>query len=292
MDREKHLEGAWDIHVHASPSLFPRWGDIHDLADKCIEFSMAGFVLKLHHGSSVEAAINLNRLKENIRVYGGVVLNYPVGGINPHAADTAISLGAKVIWLPTIHAANHEKAFGVLGGFHFQKSDLKLTPQNGISVIDENGELTGSVKTVLDLLNGKEIVLGTGHISDREIYALKKFIKSEHLKIPLLVNHALFKAPDLDINQIRELTDSSTWFETVYLTVADIAGSQSVKNVAKILGNTPDTRWIIASDSGQVGNLPSPLAISKYAGMLCDEGIEKSRVLKMFKDEPAELLHI
>lgn len=291
MDRKQYLDGAWDIHVHASPSLFPRWGDIVDLAEICARYSMAGVVLKFHHGSSVEAAYTANRLNDSIRIYGGITLNYPAGGINPHAVDTALTLGAKIVWLPTIHAANHESAFGVLGGFHFQKSDLKLKAEKGISILDSNGEITRDLKTVLDLLNNKKAVLGTGHISGNEIYKLKDYIKSQNLKISLLVNHALFKAPGLDERQINELSDNSTWFETVYLTVANIAGNTPIEKIASILKNTSKSRWIVASDSGQVGNLESPLAISKYAGMLTDKGIDEKRVLRMIKDEPDELLH-
>lgn len=291
MDRDKYLKNAWDIHVHASPSLFPRWGDIVDLAEICLKHSMAGVVLKFHHGSSVEAAYTASRLNSEIKIYGGITLNYPVGGINPHAVDTAITLGARVVWLPTIHAANHENAFGVLGGFHFQKSQLRLKPEKGISILNDNGNVCNSLKTVLELMNRKKTVLGTGHISAGEIYKLKDYIKSENLKIKLLVNHALFKAPSLDERQIRELSGDSTWFETVYLTAANIAGNVPITKISAILKNTSKSRWIIASDSGQESNLKSPLAISKYAGMLTDEGIDEKRVLKMLKDEPNELLH-
>lgn len=77
MDPEEYVKDAWDIHVHASPSLFPRWGDVIDLARECSVHSMAGIVLKYHHGSSVEAAYLANKVAGDITVYGGVTLNYP-----------------------------------------------------------------------------------------------------------------------------------------------------------------------------------------------------------------------
>ncbi len=291
MDRDEYVKGAWDIHVHASPSLFPRWGDAVDLAKLCLEHSMAGFVIKFHHGSSVEAAYTANVINKDIKIYGGITLNYPIGGLNPHAVDAALALGAKFVWLPTIHAENHKKAFGVLGGFYFQKSSLGLEVNKGLKILDEKGELAKSLKIILDILDGKHVVLATGHISPDEIFSLKSYIKSEDLKIPLLINHTLFKAPNLNEKQISELSDDQTWFETVYLTVADISENVSIKKVAEIINKTSDSHWIIASDSGQKDNIKSPFAISKYAGMLNKEGVNKKRVLKMLKDEPQQLFN-
>ena len=50
------VQGAWDLHVHAAPGLFPRWGDARDLADACHAAGMRGVLLKAHHGSTVEVA--------------------------------------------------------------------------------------------------------------------------------------------------------------------------------------------------------------------------------------------
>ncbi len=292
MDTEEYVKDSWDIHVHAAPSLFPRWGDAIDLVRECSGRSMSGLVLKYHHGSSVESAHLVNKDFENIRVFGGITLNYPVGGLNPHAVDTSVTLGGKVVWLPTIHAANHEKTMGRLGGFEFQKSDLTLSVERGITIADEKGEIRESLKTILELLDKRPLVLATGHISPEEIYLLKQYIKSEKLDIKLLINHALFRTTQLDERQITELSDHSTWFETVYLTVSPVSDQVPVKKVAKIIGKTLNSRWIIATDSGQINNIKSPEALSSYAGMLVREGIDKKRVIEMLKKEPESLLDV
>lgn len=292
MDTEEYVKDSWDIHVHAAPSLFPRWGDAIDLVRECSQRSMAGIVLKYHHGSSVEAAYLANRDFKDIRVFGGVTLNYPVGGLNPHAVDTAITLGGRVVWLPTIHALNHEKTMGRLGGFHFQKSDLALDVDRGITITDEKGKITESVKTILDLLDKKTVVLATGHISPEEIYLLKEYVNSQKLDIRILINHALFRTTRLSESQIKELSDDKTWFETVYLTVSPVSDQVPVKKVAKIIGNTLNSHWIIATDSGQINNIRSPDALSSYAGMLVSEGIDRKRVTEMLKTEPKSLLDV
>ena len=43
----------------------------------------------------------------NFTMFVSVTLNKVIGGINPLAVETALKLGAKVVWLPTQSAKNH-----------------------------------------------------------------------------------------------------------------------------------------------------------------------------------------
>ena len=113
MSPDELLVGAWDVHVHAAPSLFPRWGDGWDLAEACHAARMGGVVLKAHHGSTVEVAATVNRHFEGLTVLGGVVLNQFVGGIHPLIVETTMALGGRIVWMPTIHAAHcHRRRHG------------------------------------------------------------------------------------------------------------------------------------------------------------------------------------
>ncbi|MDP9135245.1 MAG: DUF6282 family protein, partial [Actinomycetota bacterium] len=158
MTIEGLLDGAWDIHVHAAPSHFARWGDAWDLAEACKGAGMRGFVLKCHHGSSVEAAHLLSRKFPELSVFGGVVLNQFVGGLNPIAVESYLALGARIVWLPTIHGSFHADRCGCLGGFGFLRqpqeasssvsdlrssggSPLKRVPEVGLSLLDAEGRL-------------------------------------------------------------------------------------------------------------------------------------------------------
>ena len=88
-----------DLHTHASPSLLPRHGD--DRATVAAEQAL-GFttvVLKAHEGSTVERAAAAGGADAG--VYGGVVLNSPVGGANPDAVEVAARLGGRAVWMPT-----------------------------------------------------------------------------------------------------------------------------------------------------------------------------------------------
>lgn len=290
MDDVRRLKGAWDIHVHANPSLFPRWGDAHDLALACRESGMAGFVLKFHHGSSIEVARTLGPLFPELKIHGGVTLNHFVGGINPYAVDSAMSLGAKVVWLPTLHAVQHGIACGCLGGFTFQMPSTRLLPKQGICILSEQGALIEPLREILSLMNGQSVVLATGHISPEEIFALQKYILKQGLKIPLLINHVCFKTPALSVEQLRELAHPGTWFETVYLSVSAMTHAATPAHVAGLIKAVPEGRWILASDSGQKGNLRSPEAILKFISLLESEGISAAQIQRMIQTEPEAVL--
>lgn len=282
------IKGAWDVHVHTNPSIFNRWGDAWELAKTCKKTGMAGVVLKAHHGSTVETANLINKQISNFKVYGGVVLNSFVGGLNPSAVDTCVSLGGKIVWLPTIHSLNHARKIG-LGTFSFQKPKTKTLPRKGISIVDKNG-LKHEVKEILDIMNKKNVVLATGHISSKEIFALHDYIKKENIKVPLLINHVLFTTSSFSIKQLKKLNDKRTWFGICYISL-DVHATTAEK-VAMYLKALPDAQWVMSSDSGKVNSPKSPEALKIFSNELLKQGISEKRIKDMMVSQPKKLLRI
>jgi hypothetical protein len=98
------VAGAFDLHVHSYPSLFPRLADDLGLAEAYAAAGFAGFALKSHHESTASRAYLLGRLHPELRVAGGIVLNGFVGGINPSAVEACLRTGGRIVWMPTIDA--------------------------------------------------------------------------------------------------------------------------------------------------------------------------------------------
>jgi hypothetical protein len=130
------IDGAYDLHVHSSPDLFPRIADDAAMVADAARRGFAGVVMKNHFEGTASRAAIAARAVPGLRVYGGLVLNRYVGGINPHAVDAALRLGARVIWMPTLDAACHRRAFGFGGGFLAQSSGLE-TDAPGISLLED-----------------------------------------------------------------------------------------------------------------------------------------------------------
>ncbi len=78
---EELLKGAYDLHVHSSPSVFPRELDGFQLIREADAAGMAGVMLKSHYESTALRAELINRYSGcKAKAYGGLCLNCPAGG--------------------------------------------------------------------------------------------------------------------------------------------------------------------------------------------------------------------
>jgi hypothetical protein len=284
------VEGAWDIHVHASPSLSPRVADAFELVRLCRDAGMGGVVLKSHHGSSVEVAALARERYPDIEVYGGVTLNNFTGGLNPAAVECALTLGGRIVWLPTIHALHHLDRFEGRAMSPSHTTHASLNTGKGLTVLDRSGELLPEARTVIDLVADRGAVLATGHLSPREVLAIHGYAREERPSLRLLVDHVFFIVPSLSIDQVRELIDDWTWFELSYYSVSPLARATTPAQVAGAVTALSDAQWVLVSDTGQVGNPLSPDALARYCQELAATGVPEDELTKMVVDRPRRLV--
>ena len=131
------LDGAVDLHVHSYPCVFQRRVDDREAVKAASEAGMAAIVLKCHHESTVSRAYLIQKEFPDIKVFGGVVMNQFVGGINPAAAEVALRLGAKEVWMPTIDAAHHVEIHGARGSYDTQTSGSDFVWGEPISAVKD-----------------------------------------------------------------------------------------------------------------------------------------------------------
>jgi hypothetical protein len=93
-----YLEGAVDLHVHSAPDVDRRRFDDLELARAAKDAGMGAVLIKSHQNSTVERAWLVAQCVPGIRVYGGLVLNETVGGLNVAAVRLALKLGARQFW--------------------------------------------------------------------------------------------------------------------------------------------------------------------------------------------------
>src|SRR5881392_760840 len=100
------IRGAYDLQVHVAPDVIERRTDDIDLAKDFLSHGLKGFVLKSHYIPTAERAKVVRRAVPGIEAYGAITLNHSVGGFNPVALEIAGRSGAKIVWMPTVDAAN------------------------------------------------------------------------------------------------------------------------------------------------------------------------------------------
>ena len=94
-----------DMHIHGSPDVRPRVLSDIEIARQAAAHGMAAILLKSHVTITADRAALVEEAVPGIRVFGGLALNHPVGGINPYAVEAALQLGAAQIWMPTISSS-------------------------------------------------------------------------------------------------------------------------------------------------------------------------------------------
>src|SRR5262245_12638018 len=100
------IAGAMDLQVHVAPDVIARRTDDVDLAKDFLARGLRGFVLKSHYIPTAERAKVVTRAVPGIEAYGAIALNHSIGGLNPVAVEIAGRSGNKIVWFPTVDAAN------------------------------------------------------------------------------------------------------------------------------------------------------------------------------------------
>src|SRR5882762_1763409 len=100
------IRGGYDLQVHVAPDVIGRRIDDIDLAKEFLTHGLRGFVLKSHYVQTGERAKVVSKAVPGIAAFGAITLNHAVGGLNPVAVEIAGCSGCKIVWMPTVDAAN------------------------------------------------------------------------------------------------------------------------------------------------------------------------------------------
>jgi len=286
------LRGAIDLHIHSAPSLFPRLVDHAEVAEGARKVGMRAVVLKEHHGYTSDRMHFVRKIVNGIEVYGGVVLNNAVGGINPFAVDAAIKLGAKIVWFPTLSAKHHLDQMGApeFGKSMKQAGSQKLV-EKPIRVFDDKDKLIPEVYEVIDLIAGADVVLATGHLSVPEARAVIKAAKDRGVN-RLYVNHPEFIV-NATIEEQKELADMGAFIEHLAIFMFAMWPTKAgIDGVVEMIRAVGPGRTVLATDLGQVHNPPPAEGMRIFLRILFEKGIPFEDLKIMVQDNPAHLLGI
>lgn len=286
------LNGVIDMHVHSAPDLIPRVGDDIDLVKGAKDAEMRAIVIKAHfEPTTFRARLVEKATNGGIKVFGGIVLNYYVGGLNPYAVDAAIKAGAKVVWMPTICAKNHLEHYGFAGYPQHKIEGGELLPFNGITIIDCKGELLREVRSILKIISESNVVLATSHCSVEESKILIREAKKAGVK-KVLITHPEFEVINMSIVDQKELVSDGVYFERTILPLMPGWKTIDIAKMARIIKEVGVQHSILATDLGQVNNPLPHEGYRRFIQMLLTEGFTTSDIEIMAKSNPARLLEL
>jgi len=270
-----YLEGAVDLHVHSAPDVDKRRFSDLELARSAKDAGMGAVLIKSHQNSTVERAWLVSQCVPGIRVYGGLVLNETVGGLNLAAVRLALELGARQVWMPTRSARNHRLYHGQPGG---------------ITILDEQGKLLTVVEEILLAMAKSDCILGTGHLSPQEtsvlIDAAQKLGGSK-----ILVTHPEWGPTYHSWEAQKELaTRAGVFFERCFVSTTHLCGCVPFETIERAIIETGVGRTILSTDLGQPETPPPAEGMRLYAERLRSAGFSVDQIRTMMQANPERLL--
>ena len=253
------LAGAIDLHCHSGPAVMPRILDHHEALMDAAAAGFKALVYKDHYYPGMAHAVILEKLfkDKGVRLFSGIVLNNAVGGWNPHAVDHTIKLGGKIVWLPTVSAANHLAHVESGKTKTFPKTQQRMLDQLPMSALDDNGRLIDPVKQILDLIAEGDIILAGGHLPVAEQHLVFAEAKARGVK-KMLVNHPTYMVGASDAD-IRDLAAAGVTMEhSICMFVEGKSKKFSGHDLKRLIDTAGVAKTILSSDLGLVG-APRPV---------------------------------
>lgn len=273
------LNGIVDIHVHSDPDSMPRSVDALEAARLAKAAGMRALLLKNHFAPTAQLAYVVARCVPGIEVYGGIVLNRPVGGVNPAAVEQLAKFKGgygRVVWMPTFDAENQVRVSGEKRPF--------------VSV-SRNGKLLPEVLDVLRIIAREKLAVETGHSSPEEDLMLVRAARQAGIT-RITVTHAMLTPVGMNIEQQKEAAGMGAYLEYVYNALLPSGGKLTFTDYARAIHAVGAEHCILSSDLGQAANPVHTEGWKAYLAGLRKAGITDHEIDLMARRNPARFVGI
>jgi hypothetical protein len=288
------LAGVIDIHAHAAPQTgvlnFQRQFDAIQAAQIAKIYGMRGIVLKEHTTETASWAYLVSQVVPGVEVFGGIVLNRYVGGMNPAAVEAmALTRGGlgKVVYMPTMDA------------------EYRNEGQPGRVAISRGGRLLPETQEVLKVIAKHNLGLSTGHVSPAEVLMLIRAARAVGVN-KIYVQHPNHGGLVMSMTQLKEAVRAGAMIEVV-TSGEGLTGGPSGKGVPAVVDAENPTmdygpqkiadiralgpaNIILSTDLGQPGRVNYAEAYQMAIAVLLKEGFTQAEIDLMTKTNPARFL--
>jgi predicted TIM-barrel fold metal-dependent hydrolase len=282
----KLLGGSIDVHIHSAPDIFPRILNDVELALMAKQEGMRAILVKSHVVITADRA-EVATQQADFPVFGAVALNLPVGGLNLEAVEVALKLGAKEVWMPTIHAKH----------FSAQKDHVPTLATavkdglEGIYLLNRDGSLKEELRPILKKIAEYDIALGTGHVTKQEAMTVVQEAAKAGVK-KIILTHPLATFVDYSVDEMKEALNRGVLFiEHVYNDVTrQVAFPITREKIAEAIRAIGAEHTILSTDSGQWLNPVPVQQMGIYIKDMLDLGISEKELRTMVSTNPAKML--
>ncbi len=267
------LAGVIDLHFHTGPDSRPRSVTDVEAARLARDAGLRAILLKNHFTMTADRAALAMEHVDGIEIYGGLVLNRAVGGINPEAVRQMVQFTGgrgKVVWLPTFDAEYYVTAAGGTEPFVSVMADRAPVP---------------AVLEVFSLVAEHDLTLAMGHSSPGEVLRLIPEARRRGVR-RILVTHVF--GQEATREQMREMASLDALMEIDWLAV--YSGSLQIEDYASAIREIGADRFVMSSDLGQADTPLHVDGLRAYVRALRGAGISQDEIDVMARRNPARLL--
>jgi len=280
------VRGAFDLHVHSGPDVMPRRIDDIDLARRCREVGLSGYVIKSHYVPTAERAAVVRAAVPGVQVLGSITLNRAVGGLNPLAVEIAAREGARIVWLPTVDAANERQhlAHASPGARlpywarlqqEMREAGFDVPP---VEVLEPDGSVVPELRAVLRIIARHDLVLATGHLGKQEIFAVVRAAREEGVRF-IVVTHPDFPSQALSAQEQVTLAELGAYLEHCFTPL--YSGKVAWETAFAHIRAVGPERVVLSTDLGQPDNPPVEDGLALFADRLLEAGFSEDEIRTM-----------
>jgi hypothetical protein len=285
------LKGGIDIHVHGYPEALVDTGwDFAWEAKRAYDAGMRAIVCKSMHSDTAPMTYFVQQILDQyakeedeaphpFNAYGGVVLNWSVGGLNPIAVETSAKLGAKIIWLPSHDAAHHMKVL---------EEDTK-----GVEVLDGNDRPLPQLVEIFKIAAKYDIILDLNHTGTKERFVMTEEAQKYGVK-KILLTHPQWSVNRMSVEQMAEISKMGAYIGLfLYSAVPHFNNPVCDRTeVLRIIEKVGPEKCVMGTDFGSMLNPPPVEGMKLYIRLLLAMGISEEDIHTMLVTNGSKLLGI
>jgi hypothetical protein len=287
-DVDELLTDAIDCHTHGGSDPMERLLLEDDIGMDYTQAGMRAMVIKTWYtpSASRNALVQkyVNRFAEQhglrpVLCYGGVVLNYSVGGFNPEAIKKCLGFpGMKYVWMPMVDSYHHRRVvYDDWSGY-------------GLSFLDDNRKVLPVVQEILRIIADNDLVLASGHYPYRDTVLLVE----EARRLGVTRIEIIHPAHIHSKHTIAEMKEEAARGARLMLSglgaMAFPLHESGPLYAARIVKEVGAENLLYGSDFGQLQNFPHITANRWMVKLLLAYGCTREEIRTVFQVTGAKLL--
>ena len=282
------MHGACDLHIHCwpDPLIDTGWSQSH-IAKRATDDGMKAVLFKsmtmptAFTAPYVQEIVDIYAKEKQVppvKVFGGIVCNYYVGGLFPESVEVCARAGAKKVWLPSHDSAHHHRVMGEKGG---------------IELLDPKGKPRKELMEIMEIAKKYDMILDPCHASVKERFVVIDAARRMGFK-KILLTHPNWNVNRATIEQQAEMARRGAFVGLfMYSSVPHFNNPNGDPfEMLEIIKQVGPDRVVMSTDLGTMLNVHPVEGMKLFIRLLLALGVKAGTIEKMVKKNPSYLLGI